>query len=66
MSEKFVHNIFLRPTTSHVLPAYKRQGYGGYLLRRFIEDAKSAQVGLRLTVLEVNPARRSMGDMASF
>ena len=42
----------------YLLPAYQSQGIGGYLLRRLIEDAKSAQVKLRLTVLEVNPARR--------
>jgi GNAT superfamily N-acetyltransferase len=42
----------------YLLPAYQRQGIGGYLLRRLIEDAKSAQVAFRLTVLEVNPARR--------
>jgi len=42
----------------YVLPAYQRQGIGGYLLRRLIEDAKTAGVELRLTVLEVNPARR--------
>jgi GNAT superfamily N-acetyltransferase len=42
----------------YLLPAYQRQGIGGYLLRRLIEDAKSARVGLQLTVLEVNPARR--------
>jgi GNAT superfamily N-acetyltransferase len=42
----------------YLLPAFQRRGIGGYLLRRLIEDAKSAQVGLRLTVLEVNPARR--------
>jgi GNAT superfamily N-acetyltransferase len=42
----------------YLLPAYQRRGVGGYLLRRLIEDAKSARVGLRLTILEVNPARR--------
>jgi GNAT superfamily N-acetyltransferase len=42
----------------YVLPAYQRQGVGGYLLRRLIEDSKSTRVTLRLTVLEVNPARR--------
>src|SRR5262249_49419028 len=42
----------------YLLPAHQRQGVGGYLLRRLIEDAVSARVGLRLTVLEVNPARR--------
>jgi GNAT superfamily N-acetyltransferase len=42
----------------YLLPAFQRRGIGDYLLHRLIEDAKSAQVGLRLTVLEVNPARR--------
>jgi GNAT superfamily N-acetyltransferase len=42
----------------YVLPTYQRRGIGGYLLRLLIEDAKSAQIGLRLTVLEANPARR--------
>src|SRR5262245_3613736 len=42
----------------YLLPAYQRKGIGGYLLCRLIEDAKSAGVGLRLTVLEVNPAHR--------
>jgi GNAT superfamily N-acetyltransferase len=42
----------------YLLPPYQRQGIGGYLLRRLIEDAKSARVPLQLTVLEVNPARR--------
>ena len=42
----------------YLLPAYQRQGIGGYLLYRLIEDAKATGVGLRLTVLEVNPARR--------
>jgi GNAT superfamily N-acetyltransferase len=42
----------------YLLPAYQKQSFGSYVLRRLIEDAKSAQVPLRLTVLEVNPARR--------
>jgi GNAT superfamily N-acetyltransferase len=42
----------------YLLPAYQNQGLGSYLLRCLIEDAKSARVALRLTVLEVNPARR--------
>jgi ribosomal protein S18 acetylase RimI-like enzyme len=41
-----------------VLPAFQRRGIGGSLLRRLIEDAQAAAVALRLTVLEVNPARR--------
>lgn len=42
----------------YLLPAYQKQGFGSYVLQRLIKDAKSAQVPLRLTVLEVNPARR--------
>jgi len=42
----------------YVLPTYQRQGIGSYLLQRLIDEAKSARVALRLTVLEVNPARR--------
>jgi GNAT superfamily N-acetyltransferase len=42
----------------YLLPTYQNHGIGGYLLHRLIDDAKAAQVELRLTVLEVNPARR--------
>jgi GNAT superfamily N-acetyltransferase len=42
----------------YLLPAYQNRGIGSYLLERLIDDAKAAQVPLRLTVLEVNPARR--------
>ena len=42
----------------YLLPSYQNQGLGSYLLQRLIDDAKSAQVMLRLTVLEVNPAHR--------
>jgi GNAT superfamily N-acetyltransferase len=42
----------------YLLPAYQNQGIGTCLLRRLIRDAKSAQAIFRLTVLEVNPARR--------
>lgn len=42
----------------YILPAYQRRGIGSDLLRRLIDSAKSARVRLRLTVLEVNPARR--------
>jgi GNAT superfamily N-acetyltransferase len=47
----FLHKLYL-------LPTYQNQGLGGFLLERLKQDAKSAQVPLRLTVLEVNPARR--------
>jgi GNAT superfamily N-acetyltransferase len=42
----------------YLLPAYQNQGIGGHLLRRVIDAARAAKVDLRLTVLEVNPARR--------
>lgn len=42
----------------YLLPVYRKQGIGSYLLQGLIEEAKSAQIALRLTVLEVNPARR--------
>jgi GNAT superfamily N-acetyltransferase len=41
----------------YLLPAYQRQGIGSFLLQRLIEEAKSERAVLRLTVLEVNPAR---------
>jgi GNAT superfamily N-acetyltransferase len=42
----------------YLLPAYQRQGVGSFLLRDVIEEAKSTRMTLRLTVLEINPARR--------
>jgi GNAT superfamily N-acetyltransferase len=42
----------------YILPAYQNKGIGGYLLQRLIDEVTAAQVALRLTVLEVNPARR--------
>lgn len=42
----------------YLLPPYQRQGLGSALLQRVIDDARLAGVALRLTVLEVNPARR--------
>jgi GNAT superfamily N-acetyltransferase len=42
----------------YLLPAYHNQGIGSHLLRRLIGAARAAEVALRLTVLEVNPARR--------
>jgi GNAT superfamily N-acetyltransferase len=42
----------------YLLPAYQNQGLGGSLLERLKNEAASAQIVLRLTVLEVNPARR--------
>jgi GNAT superfamily N-acetyltransferase len=42
----------------YILPAYQNQGFGSHLLRHLIDDARAARVVLRLTVLEVNPARR--------
>jgi GNAT superfamily N-acetyltransferase len=43
----------------YLLPAYQNQGIGSYLLQCLIDDANAAGVALQLTVLEVNPARRS-------
>ena len=42
----------------YLLPAYQRQGIGSLLLRNLIESAKTEGAVVRLTVLEVNPARR--------
>jgi GNAT superfamily N-acetyltransferase len=42
----------------YLLPAYQNLGFGSLLLERLKDDARSARVPLRLTVLEVNPARR--------
>jgi GNAT superfamily N-acetyltransferase len=42
----------------YLLPAYQNRGLGSRLLLSLIDEAKSAQIALRLTVLEVNPARR--------
>jgi GNAT superfamily N-acetyltransferase len=42
----------------YLLPDYQNLGLGGCLLERLKDDARSARVPLRLTVLEVNPARR--------
>jgi GNAT superfamily N-acetyltransferase len=42
----------------YLLPTYQNRAIGSYLLQCLINDAKAAQVELRLTVLEVNPARR--------
>lgn len=42
----------------YLLPAYQNQGIGSFLQKNLIEVAKSERAVLRLTVLEVNPARR--------
>jgi len=42
----------------YLLPAHQKQGIGSFLLQCLIEEAVSEQAVLRLTVLEVNPARR--------
>jgi GNAT superfamily N-acetyltransferase len=42
----------------YLLPAYQNQGVGSFLLERLKDEARAVQVPLRLTVLEVNPARR--------
>ena len=42
----------------YLLPAYQNRRLGSCLLQRLMQEASLAQVPLRLTVLEVNPARR--------
>jgi GNAT superfamily N-acetyltransferase len=42
----------------YLLPAYQNQGIGSWLLQRLMREARSAATPVRLTVLEVNPARR--------
>jgi GNAT superfamily N-acetyltransferase len=42
----------------YLLPAYQNRGIGGFLLKRLVDDANAAKAALRLTVLEVNRARR--------
>jgi GNAT superfamily N-acetyltransferase len=42
----------------YVLPEYQNRGVGTHLLRSLIIAAKDARVALRLTVLDVNPARQ--------
>src|SRR5262249_40565771 len=42
----------------YLLPSYQNKGHGSYLLQGLKREASAAQVPLRLTVLEVNPARR--------
>jgi len=42
----------------YVLPPWQNRGIGGVVLERLIDEAKSARMALRLTVLKVNPARR--------
>ncbi len=42
----------------YLLPAYQNRGIGSHLLRDAIAEAKAAKIPFRLTVLEINPARR--------
>lgn len=42
----------------YLLPTHQNRGFGCHLIERLKEDAKLAQLPVRLTVLEVNPARR--------
>ena len=42
----------------YLLPVYQNRGLGSCLLKRLMKEASLAQVPLRLSVLEVNPARR--------
>lgn len=41
----------------YLLPTCQRKGIGSHVLQCVIEEAKLAQAKLRLTVLQVNPAR---------
>lgn len=52
------HSDCWRLDRLYVLPAYQKQGIGSHVLQCLIDEAKSAHVQLRLTILEVNPARR--------
>jgi GNAT superfamily N-acetyltransferase len=49
----------------YLLPQYQNRGLGSGLLQRLIDAARLADVALRLTVLEVNPARRLYEGTAS-
>jgi ribosomal protein S18 acetylase RimI-like enzyme len=42
----------------YILPSHQNRGLGSYILRNLQHDAGAAQVALRLSVLEVNPAIR--------
>jgi len=42
----------------YLLPPFQGEGHGSCLLERLIVDAGTLRMPLRLTVLEVNPARR--------
>jgi GNAT superfamily N-acetyltransferase len=42
----------------YLLPACQNRGIGGCLVERLKHDARRAGMAVRLTVLEVNPARR--------
>ena len=41
-----------------LLPSVQGQGIGDYLLRSLVQQARAANVSLRLRVLKANPARR--------
>jgi GNAT superfamily N-acetyltransferase len=65
LGERDVGLIGVEPNSDHwflrklyLLPEYQNRGLGGHLLECVKEKAKSAQAPVRLTVLEVNPARR--------
>jgi GNAT superfamily N-acetyltransferase len=53
--ERYVDHWFLDKL--YLLPVYQNRGIGTHLLKRLMDDAKLARMPLRLTVLEVNPAR---------
>ncbi|MGE4350659.1 MAG: GNAT family N-acetyltransferase, partial [Bdellovibrionales bacterium] len=40
-----------------VLPEFQNKGIGGHFLRQTIEEAKQANVGIKLTVLKANPSK---------
>jgi len=42
----------------YLLPRYQNRGFGAHLIERLKEDARSAQLPMRLTIREVNPPRR--------
>ena len=42
----------------YLLPPFQGDGLGSHLLKQVISDAATARMPLRLSVLEVNPARR--------
>jgi GNAT superfamily N-acetyltransferase len=54
--ERYLDHWLIRKL--YLLPLYQNRGHGSYLLQGLKREASAARVPLRLTVLEVNPARR--------